>query len=65
MTSETEREFKIGDVIAKVGYPNPATVLGQGSGHYFVRWRGSGDSMLWTDEVERDYVLVERGIDDD
>ncbi len=58
--SETEREFKIGDTIAKIGYPVPATVFGQGFGRYFVRWRGAGDSMLCTDEVERDYVLLER-----
>ena len=63
--SETEREFKLGDTIAKIGYSVPATVLGEGFGRYFVRWRGAWDSMLCTDEVERDYVLVERVGDDD
>lgn len=65
MVSETEREFKIGDIIAKIGYPVPATVLGQGAGCYFVRWKGAGDSMLWIDDVERDYVLLGRWADDD
>lgn len=59
-------EFRLGDAISRIGSPEIATVLGLSHGRYFVRWRGAGDSMLWIDEVDRDYVLVERvGVEDD
>lgn len=58
-------EFRFGDAIAQIGSHEIATVLGVSHGRYFVRWRGAGDSMLWIDEVDRDYVLVDRVGDGD
>ena len=58
-------EFRLGDAIVEIGSHVIATVLGLSQGRYFVRWRGAGDSILCIDEVDRDYVLVERVGDDD
>lgn len=59
-------EFRFGDAIAQIGSHEIAIVLGVSHGRYFVRWRGCGDSILCIDEVDRDYVLVDRvGVEDD
>ena len=52
-------EFKEGDVLVQIGHFVPCKVLAVSMGRYFVRWLGAGDSMLWIEEVERDYVRVD------
>ena len=53
-----ESEFKKGDVIIPIGGTIPCTILGIDEWHYFVRWFDAGDSMLWIDDVDREYVRV-------
>lgn len=56
-------EFKEGDVLVQIGHFVPCKVLSVSMGRYFVRWLGAGDSMLWIEEVERNYVKC-GGVDD-
>ena len=52
-------EFKKGDVIIRINGQIPAEVLGVDEMHYYVRWMVGGDSMLWIDDVEKEYVRID------
>ena len=56
-------EFKAGDVLVQIGHSCKCVVQSVSMGRYFVRWIGSGDSMLWIAEVDKEYVKV--GMDDE
>ena len=60
MVDKTEKfhEFKAGDVLVQIGHMCRCVVQSVSMGRYFVRWNGAGDSMLWIDDVDRDYVKV-------
>ena len=51
-------KFKKNDLIQIPMSDHMAHVLSTDSRYYFVRWVGGGDSMLWVDEVDRDYIKV-------
>ena len=57
-------EFHKNDVLIQIGCAFPCVVIGVDPAHYFVRWFGGGDSMLWKIDVERDYVKVDN-VDDE
>ena len=51
-------KFKKNDLIQIPNTEHMAHVLATDDKHYFVRWVGSGDSMLWIEDVDRYYVKV-------
>ena len=51
-------KFRKNDLIQIPNTEHLAQVLSTDNRYYFVRWVGGGDSMLWVDEVERDYIKV-------
>ena len=51
-------KFKKNDLIQVPMSEHLAHVLCTDNRYYFVRWVGGGDSMLWVDEVDRDYIKV-------
>lgn len=51
-------EFNIGDEIIQIGHEIPAKVIGLDEHHYYLRWKGHGDSMIWISSVDEDYVKV-------
>ena len=51
-------KFKKNDLIQIPMSEHLAHVLSTDNRYYFVRWVGSGDSMLWVEEVDRDYIKV-------
>ena len=51
-------EFNIGDEIIQIGHEIPAKVIGLDEHHYYLRWKGHGDSMIWIKTIDEDYVKV-------
>ena len=49
-------EFSPGDVIVQIGHFCIGEILSRDATHYFIRWRDSGDSMLWRNQVDKDFV---------
>ena len=61
----TPHEFKEGDVLVQIGHSCKCVVQSVSMGRYFVRWIGSGDSMLWTQVVDEEFVKVDMDDDDE
>ncbi len=51
-------KFKKNDLIQIPMSEHMAHVLSTDNRHYFVRWVGGGDSMLWVEETDRHYIKV-------
>ena len=51
-------EFDIGDEIIKIGDKNVAKVIGLDEHHYYLRWKGYGDGIIWISSVDKDFVNV-------
>ena len=51
-------KFRKNDLIQVPMSDHLAHVLSTDNRYYFVRWVGGGDSMLWVEEVDRDYIKV-------
>ena len=51
-------KFKKNDLIQVPMSEHLAQVLSTDNRYYFVRWVDGGDSMLWVEEVDRDYIKV-------
>lgn len=57
-----ESEFKKGDVIIRINGHIPAEVIGVDEHHYCVRWMVGGDSLLWIEDVDKEYVRIDHGV---
>lgn len=54
-----ESEFKKGDVIIRINGHIPAKILRVDEHQYYLRWMVGGDSMLWIDDVDKEYVRID------
>ena len=51
-------KFKKNDLIQIPNTEHMAQVLSTDNRYYFVRWVCGGDSMLWVEVTDRDYIKV-------
>ena len=51
-------KFRKNDLIQIPMSDHMAHVLSTDNSYYFVRWVGGGDSMLWVELTDRDYIKV-------
>lgn len=51
-------KFRKNDLIQIPETEHMAHVLSTDNRYYFVRWVGGGDSMLWVELTDRDFIKV-------